>query len=288
MAWPLLPTSASSNLSTLPPQWPAGLEPTSVESRASVCRAHRGPTRTRTASSAARRAPAAMGLAQPVPTTYPNVEASVGPPWKGRPQPGGQESLPGLPKQRPGALCYFVKLFAASRACHDFPCSCISKVPCRPSAPTVSKHWLHLEVASCSLERTLQFTNTWSFTGHLTTYNGGYCFMVNQTCYLVWSTPSSKCCMECAVTWTRTCPTQRTLQFALTMAWKALFQFTKHDSVCQWLYHLLSHSTSSVKWVHSSTTTTTSLPSWAIVGSPERMGGEGRTCEGGEMGSLGW
>ena len=57
------PTSATSDLSTLPLQWPAGLAPTSAESRASVCRAPRGPTRTGTANSAARHAPAATGSA---------------------------------------------------------------------------------------------------------------------------------------------------------------------------------------------------------------------------------
>lgn len=70
------------NLSTLPPQWPAHLVPTSAESPASVCHVHRGPTRMGTANSAARHAPAAMGSAWLVPATYPSVEASAGPPWR--------------------------------------------------------------------------------------------------------------------------------------------------------------------------------------------------------------
>lgn len=80
---------ATSNLSTLPPQWPVRPAPTSVEILASVCRAHRGPTRAGTASSAAHRAPAATGSAWPVPAMCPNVEVSWAQPGRGgRPGPG--------------------------------------------------------------------------------------------------------------------------------------------------------------------------------------------------------
>lgn len=64
--------------SSLPPQWPADLAPTSVESRASACHACRGPTRIWRASSAAPHAPAAMGWGWPVPTMCHSVEVSVG------------------------------------------------------------------------------------------------------------------------------------------------------------------------------------------------------------------
>lgn len=118
---PLL-TSATSNLSALPLQWPASLVPTSAESLASACRAHRGPTRTRTASSAARRAPAATGSAWPVPATYRNAEASVGPAWRG----GGAgtrclRAPPRPPEPRPRAPRRFVKLATASPAGPDLP-----------------------------------------------------------------------------------------------------------------------------------------------------------------------
>lgn len=124
-AWPHLPTSAPSSLSTLPPQWPAGLAPTSAESQASVCRARRGPTRTGTASSAARRAPAATGSAWPVPATYLSVEASRGPPCK-------EERGVGEQGKGPGASWSFVKLFAVSRACQDFHAAALTKCVADP------------------------------------------------------------------------------------------------------------------------------------------------------------
>ena len=134
-AWPLLPTSAPSSLSTLPPQWPAGLAPTSAESQASVCRARRGPTRTGTASSAARRAPAATGSAWLGPATYPSVEASRGPPWKEGPGVGEQGTSclhRGSQSKGPGASWSFVKLFAVSRACQDLHAAALTKCVADP------------------------------------------------------------------------------------------------------------------------------------------------------------
>lgn len=153
---PLL-ISATSNLSTLPLQWPASLAPTSAESPASVCRAHRGPTRTGTASSAAHRAPAATGSAWLVPATYRNAEASVGP---ARRRGRGRDTVlpvsteaPRAKAQSPAVLCEALRRIPSwprPPAATHTECTADTQ---RPRDQECRTH------AACSLGRTSQFTN---------------------------------------------------------------------------------------------------------------------------------
>ena len=133
-----------------PPQWPAGLAPTSAGHPASVCRAHRGPTRTGSASSAAPHAPAVTGWAWLVPATYPSAEVSRGPASEeSRAGARGTSCLPrGSQSQARGGGRQRSRTYRA---------------PCRPTACAQvhggSRRWAALcalQNPPCRSERTLQ------------------------------------------------------------------------------------------------------------------------------------